>query len=104
MTAPTVYNSAAPMYRTTEGLGLWPYRGKVAAVGIGHSPTMRRWDGDPQTSIGAWTILAIRQAMEDAGVAPEQVDGLVIDRETSTGSRWPTDQPVPTDFLESFAG
>jgi acetyl-CoA acetyltransferase len=104
MTAPTVYQSAASMYRTTEGLGLWPYRGKVAAVGIGHSPTMRRWDGDPQTSIGAWTILAIRNAIEDAGVAPHQIDGLVIDRETSTGSQWPAGQPVPADFLGSFAG
>lgn len=66
MTAPTIHTSAAGMYRTTDGLGLWPYRGKVAAVGIGHSPTMRRWDGDPQTSIGAWCILAVRKAIADA--------------------------------------
>ena len=31
----------ASMYRTTEGLGLWEHRGKVAAVGVGHSPTAR---------------------------------------------------------------
>jgi acetyl-CoA acetyltransferase len=102
MTAPTIHTSAAGMYRTTDGLGLWPYRGKVAAVGIGHSPTMRRWDGDPQTSIGAWCILAIRKAIADAGVAPGEVDGLVFDPLTSTGSNWPADQPVPADFLAAF--
>ena len=92
----------ASLYRTREGMGPWPYRGKVAAAGIGHSPTMRRWDGDPQTSIGAWTILAIRKAIEDAGVAPEQVDGLVLCADTSTGSFWPAGQPVPEDFLNAF--
>lgn len=102
MTAPTIHPSAAGMYRTTDGLGLWPYRGKVAAVGIGHSPTMRRWDGDPQTSIGAWCILAVRKAIADAGVSPDQVDGLVFDPETSTGAYWPADQPVPADFLAAF--
>ena len=81
MTAPTVYPNAAALglYRAADDLGAWPYRGQVAAVGIGHSPTLRRWDGDPQTSIGAWTILAIRRAIEDAGVAPSQVEGLVMD-------------------------
>jgi hypothetical protein len=97
----TVINPAS-MYRTVEGLGRWPYRGKVAAAGIGHSPTMRRWDGDPQTSVGAWAILAIRKAIEDAGVAPEQVDGLVLCADTSTGSFWPADQPIPQDFLDAF--
>ena len=92
----------ASLYRTVEGLGVWPHRGKVAAVGIGHSPTMRRWDGDPQTSVGAWTILAIRKAIEDAGVAPDQVDGLVLCADTSTGSFWPAGQPVPQDFLDAF--
>ncbi len=92
----------ASMYRTVEGLGVWPYRGQVAAAGIGHSPTMRRWDGDPGTSVGAWAILAIRRAIEDAGVAPEQVDGLVLCADTSTGSFWPADQPIPEDFRAAF--
>jgi acetyl-CoA acetyltransferase len=92
----------ASMYRTVEGLGVWPHRGKVAAVGIGHSPTMRRWDGDPRTSLGAWTILAIRKAIEDAGVAPEQVDGLVLCADTATGSSWPASEPIPEDFLSAF--
>ncbi len=54
MTIQTV--SPASMYRTEEGLGVWEHRGKVAAVGIGHSPTLRRWDGKADTSVGAWSL------------------------------------------------
>lgn len=100
--SPTFFRSSAAMYRTEEGLGLWPYRGKVAAVGIGHSPTMRRWDGDPQTSVGAWSILAIRNAIADAGVSPSEVDGLVFVDSTQSGSSWPTSEPVPENFLRAF--
>jgi acetyl-CoA acetyltransferase len=94
--------SAASMYRVREGLGIWEHRGKVAAVGIGHSPTARRWDERPETSVGAWSILALRRAMEDAGVTPDQVDGLVLGRETTTGSFWPTGKPIPQDFIDAF--
>jgi acetyl-CoA acetyltransferase len=97
----TVVNSAG-LYRTQEGMGLWPYRGQVAAVGIGHAPTLRRWDGDPQTSVGAWTILAIRKAIKDAGVDPGEVDGLAFCADTATGSVWSADQPIPEDFLSAF--
>jgi acetyl-CoA acetyltransferase len=104
MTVPTVYPSAAGigLYRVSDNPGLWPYRGKVAAVGIGHSPTLRRWDGDPQTSVGAWTILAIRRAIEDAGVSPAEVDGLVLVPSTTTGAYWPEGEPIPADFLAAF--
>ena len=90
------------IYRSTEGLGVWEHRGKVAAVGIGISPTARRWDETADTSVGAWTILAIRRAIEDAGVSPDQVDGLVLTPETSTGSPWPADKPIPEDFLNTY--
>ncbi len=104
MTAPTIYPSAAGlgMFRAADDQGVWPYRGQVAAVGIGHSPTLRRWDGDPQKSIGAWSLLAVRRAIEDAGVAPDQVDGLVIVDSTTTGAFWPEGEPVPADFLAAF--
>src|SRR4051794_28336909 len=95
--------------RTTEGLyrmrdnpGLWEHRGKVAVVGLGHSPTARRWSGAPEDSIGAWTILAIRKAIADSGVKAAEVDTLVLTRSTSTGSPWPDGQPIPEDFLQSF--
>ena len=90
------------MYRSTEGLGVWEHRGKVASVGIGHSPTARRWDGKPETSVGALSILALRKAIADAGVAPDQVDGLVLVPVTTTGAYWPADQLVPMDVVNAF--
>jgi acetyl-CoA acetyltransferase len=103
MTAPTIQDAGAlGLFRTANNPGVWAGRGKVAAVGIGHSPTLRRWDGDPQKSIGAWIILAIRKAIEDAGVNPAQVDGLVLDPTTTTGAFWPEGEPVPADFLAAF--
>src|SRR6201993_2833045 len=103
MTAPTINDAGAlGLFRTQDNPGVWAGRGKVAAVGIGHSPTLRRWDGDPQKSIGAWTLLAIRRAIEDAGVDPGQVDGLVLVDSTTTGAYWPEGEPVPQDFLDAF--
>ena len=92
----------ASLYRAQEGMGVWPHRGKVAAVGIGHSPTARRWDERPETSVGAWSILALRNAMADAGVTGDQVDGLVVVPETTTGAYWPAGKQVSADFLAMF--
>ncbi|MEC7884708.1 MAG: hypothetical protein VYD55_04210, partial [Chloroflexota bacterium] len=90
------------MYRSSEGMGVWEHRGKVAAVGVGHSPTERRWDEQPETSVGAWSIMALRRAIADAGVSPDQVDGLVIVPVTTTGAFWPDDKPLPQEAIESF--
>ena len=98
----TTQTPHASMYRTTEGLGPWEHKGKVAAVGIGHSPTARRWDEKPETSVGAWSILALRKAMEDAGASPDQVDGLVVVPETTTGAHWPEGQTIPANVLNAF--
>ena len=98
----TTQNPPASMYRATEGLGLWEHRGKVAAVGVGHSPTSRRWDGTPETSVGANSILALRRAIEDAGVSPDQIDGLVLDPITTTGAHWPPGEPLPMDVVNAF--
>jgi len=84
------------------GTGVWEHRGKVAAVGIGHTQTARRWDGRPETSIGGLAIQALRQAIEDSGVAPDQIDGLVLDPITTTGAYWPEGQPIPQDFIDMF--
>ncbi len=97
----------AEWYRTREGLGVWEGKGKVAAVGVGVSPTARRWDHDPQTSIGALSILAIRRAMEDAGVSPDQVDGLVLVPDTTTGrfdwpQPWPEGRDIPAEMAAAF--
>ena len=98
----TTQNAPESMYRSREGLGVWEHRGKVAAVGIGHSPTARRWDGRPETSVGANSILALRRAIADAGVSPDQVDGLVLVPVTTTGAHWPEETPVPTDVVNAF--
>ena len=98
----TAIDAPESMYRSVEGLGVWEHRGKVAAVGIGHSPTSRRWDGRPETTVGADGILCLRKAMEDAGVEPHEVDGLVIVPVTTTGAHWPAETPIPWDVVNSF--
>ena len=89
-------------FRTDKNPKVWEHRGKVAAVGVGHSPTARRWDGRAETSVGMWAIMALRKAIEDAGVDPSQVDGLVLDSHTTTGAHWPADRPVPADVVNSW--
>lgn len=64
--------------RDREGLGLWPHQGKVAITGWGQSSVDRRWDGVSMgRTLGAYAIIAVNRALEDAGVKPEEVDGLL---------------------------
>ena len=64
--------------RLREGQGIWPHRGKVAIAGIGHSPVDRRWEtGEFETSLGSYSVLAAKLAMEDAGITLDQVDGII---------------------------
>ena len=65
-------------------------------------PTARRWDGRAETSVGALSIGALRAAIADAGVPPDQVDGIVLVPVTTTGAHWPEDQPVPMDVVNAF--
>ena len=59
-------------------LGVWEHRGKVAVAGYGHSPVDRRWDGTSMDkTLGAYSILACQKAMDDAGVTPDQIDGII---------------------------
>ena len=95
-------NAPQSMYRSREGLGVWEHRGKVAAVGIGHGPTSRRWDGEADTSLGAISLIALRKAIEDAGVNPEDIDGLVMDERTTTGAFWPRGQEYPWDVINAY--
>src|SRR5215469_9079533 len=64
--------------RDKDGLGVWEHRGKVVVAGFGHSPVGRRWDGvSMDKTLGAYSILACRKAMDDAGVTPDQIEGVV---------------------------
>lgn len=64
--------------KNQENPGIWEHRGKVAVAGVGHSPTDRRWDGENlETSLGAYSILAAKRAMDDAGVSPDEIDGVI---------------------------
>ena len=93
-------NAPASMYRTSEGLGVWEHKGKVAVVGIGHAPTARRWDERLETSVGYLTISAIQKALEDAGVNPEDVDG-VVSSPNGMGEGW-APRPIPEDFVKAY--
>lgn len=75
------------VYRKKEGLGIWEHRGKVAVVGLGNSPTDRRFEGDLSKSLGAYSLIAAQQAMDDAGVTPDQIDGVVA-VPTGLGDPW----------------
>lgn len=83
-------------------MGLWEGRGKVVATGIGTSPTYRRWDETPETSMGALTILAIRKAIEDAGISPDEIDGLVLTPESTTGVTNDPNTPPPAGWTDMF--
>lgn len=85
-------NWPASRYRIQEDIGVWEHRGKVACVGIGQAPTMRRWGG-PETgqsmdeAVGALTILAAQKALDEAGISKDEVDGVVADP-TGMGDAW----------------
>ena len=81
MTAPDRYQ----WRRDKDGLGIWEHRGKVAVAGVGHSPVDRRWDGvSMDKTLGAYSILACRKAMDEAGVTPDQIDGVICCGHRST--------------------
>jgi acetyl-CoA acetyltransferase len=73
--------------RDKEGLGIWDGQGKVAIVGWGQSDVDRRWDGvSMDKTYGAYGMKAIQQALDDAGVKPEDVDGMFVCPETGAGA------------------
>jgi acetyl-CoA acetyltransferase len=73
--------------RDREGLGIWEHRGKVAVAGYGHSPVERRWDENLEHSLGAYSILAAQRAIADAGIALDEIDG-VVSTSGALGDNW----------------
>src|SRR5260370_1376152 len=88
--------------RNRDGMGLWDGRGKVVATGVGTSPTARRWDEKHETSMGAMTIIAIRKAIVDAGISPDEIDGLVLTPESTTGASNDPNTPPPPGWEQHF--
>ena len=75
--------------RTKEGLGRWEHSGKVAVAGWGTSPMDRRWDGKSlDKTMGAYTMIAIKNAIEDAGITMDDVDGIICSKDTRVGDTW----------------
>src|SRR5947209_8964937 len=94
--------------RDTDGLGVWKHRGKVAVAGYGHSPVDRRWDGTSMDqTLGAYSILACQKAMDDAGVTPDQIDGIICCQSHIAGgsggsaSQWAPRSEEHTSELQS---
>src|SRR5579864_2024867 len=87
--------------RDKDGLGVWEHRGKVAVAGVGHSPVDRRWDGvSMDQTLGAYSILACRKAMDEAGVTPDQVDGVICcDSHIAGGSGGTASQWAPRPYF-----
>ena len=87
--------------RDRDGLGVWEHRGKVAMAGFGHSPVDRRWDGvSMDKTLGAYSILACQKAMDDAGVMPDEIDGVICcDSHIAGGSGGSASQWAPRPYF-----
>ena len=98
MTAPDRYQ----WRRDKDGLGVWEHRGKVAVAGVGHSPVDRRWDGvSMDKTLGAYSILACQKAMDEAGVTPDQIDGVICcDSHIAGGSGGSASQWAPRPYFD----
>jgi hypothetical protein len=82
--------------RDKDGLGIWEHRGKVAVAGFGPAVD-RRWDEvSMDKTVGAYSILACRKAMDEAGVAPDQIEGVICcDSHIAGGSGGSASQWAP---------
>jgi hypothetical protein len=86
--------------RDKDGLGVRKHRGKVAVAGVGHSPVDRRWGGvSMDKTLGAYSILACRKAMDDAGVTPDQIDGVICCDSHIAGGGGCSSQWVPRPYF-----
>jgi hypothetical protein len=73
--------------RDREGLGVWKDRGKTAFVGWGMSPIDRRWDGiSMDRTLGEFCKVAAQKALDDAGLALADIDGLFMCPDNMAGA------------------
>src|SRR6202035_277387 len=91
--------------RDKDGLGVWEHRGKVAVAGVRHLPVDPRSDEvSMDQKLGAHSILACQKAMDEAGVTPDQVDGVICcDSHIAGGSGGSASQwAPPADFYPPY--
>ena len=76
-------------------------RARSQRAGVGHSPVDRRWDGVlTDKTLGAYSILACRKAMDEAGVTPDQIEGVVCcDSHIAGGSGGSASQWAPRAYF-----
>ena len=75
--------------RNKDGMGIWEHRGKVAVAGWGQSHIDRRWDGvSMDRTMGAWCIQACLNALDDAGLTVDDIDGIFTSKETRLEQTW----------------
>ena len=75
--------------RNREGLGVWSARGKIAVAGWGVSDMDRRWDGvSMDKTIGAYSVQASKNALADAGLTLDDIDGIVTPQDMNVFNTW----------------
>ena len=79
---------------------MWEHSGKVAFAGVGHAEVYRRWDEQPNTSLGALAIRAATRAIEDCGLTLKDIDG-VFTSPGPLGASW-APGTMPTSMLNHF--
>src|SRR5262249_58196754 len=70
--------------RGGEAMAPWDLKDKAAICGVGHSPYGRRLDRSPIDLAGE----ALRQALDDAGLDRDALDGLIVSFVTPIGVEW----------------
>ena len=87
--------------RDKDGLGVWETRqgrsGWCRTLAVD-----RRWDGvSMYKTLGAYSILACQKAMDEAGVTPDQVDGVICcDSHIAGGSGGSASQWAPRPYFD----
>ena len=86
--------------RNKPGLGVWEHRGKVAVAGLGHSSLDRRWDGqDMSKTLGAKAIDACEQAIAEAGISKDEIDGIFCCPQNGAGFGGPAATWAPRPYF-----
>ncbi len=79
---------------------MWEHSGTVAYAGVGHAEVYRRWNEEPETSLGSLAITAASRAIEDCGLTINDIDGI-FSAPGPLGGEW-LPRPVPESMTDRF--